>query len=877
MNQFKNVFLGKEPAPSLRVATSQKCVRAGGKHNDLDNVGFTYRHHTFFEMLGNFSFGGYFKEEAIYLAWTFLTRDLQIPPSRLKVTYHEEDHEAAAIWRKLGVSCSQLEAGREDNFWSMGDRGPCGPCSEIYYDTGLADPESRWLEIWNLVFMQYDRTDDGKLVPLQRGCIDTGMGLERIASVLQGTISNYEIDTMRHLVESVVCLVERRTGRRISYVAEDLSHPPSCAVRVIVDHLRTLGFLLADGVTPSNLGRGYVFRRILRRAVRYGNVLGLNEPFLATLYPALEEVMGKAYPDLSREDGREVFKTILTSEEETFFQVLQKGLSQLHFEISKLPENGEGSSRVLPTNFVFNLYSSLGFPIDLTAVIARENSATFDESGVSELQHQHQKLSSSPNPKGSGVGSSGLADEVSKIPQVMAWQMSGVRARFTGYDNLQDTSKVLAIARGKGSDERWVCVDPCPFYGQSGGQVGDRGCLVLADGSTLPVVDTQVPYPGGLAVKISVDSKRYPSDPIQAGDVVTSIVDKRSREEARRNHTATHLLHAALRRELGKTVVSQAGSFVSPEKLVLDITYPKALSREQIERIEKDVNAAIENDVPIKIHHLPFEEAVARGATALFTDKYPKGQNVRVIEVDSISNELCGGTHAHSTGELFPFKIISEKSVAAGVRRITAVTGKGTYKVLREKEATLLKIASDIGAKDSSVDDLPREVAKIHGKLKEAQSEIEKLRRELHRKNEGTAGQNGNENSNNSIGEYLLAGCSPDSGSPDKVKVRLRFGNENEKEEEIKRMVNHARAVEPDLLHVFLFGPRVMVSLNPQRLPQVNAKKILDEVLTSLAPCSSPDGVPSKLRGGGTPIFARGVCPPSSDFGSLVKRFFSIR
>ena len=702
MNQFKETFLGLETRAYQRACTSQKCVRAGGKHNDLENVGYTARHHTFFEMLGNFSFGDYFKREAINFAWTFLTEVLELPKERLWVTVHISDDEAAAIWiDEIGIDPSCLSRLDEDNFWQMGDTGPCGPSSEIFYDHGAHVPGGppgsadddldRYIEIWNLVFMQFNRDGAGELHPLPAPSVDTGMGLERIAAVLQGVHSNYEIDLFQTLIKATASAL----------AVADLEEK---SLRVIADHLRSCAFLITDGVMPSNEGRGYVLRRIIRRAVRHGNKLGATQPFFAALVPVLVAEMGAAYPDLQASESAIV--KALRAEEDQFARTLDNGMAILEEALSGL----EGA--VLPGELVFRLYDTYGFPVDLTNDIARERNLTLDVEGYDEAMAQQRKRSQE-----SGSFKVDYNESVT-IPG---------ETQFTGYDSTEGSGTILALlaegemAQSLAAGERGVVVlNSTPFYGESGGQVGDCG-LLQGKSSRADVTDTTK------AQGHHFHHVHVTSGSLNVGDVLAATVDNELRQRIRLNHSATHLLHEALRRVLGDHVV-QKGSLVDSERLRFDFSHGEAVSAAQIEELTQIVNEQIRGNSATTTQLMDMDSAVAAGATALFGEKY--GDEVRVLSMGSegFSVELCGGTHVDRTGDIGLLLVTGESGVAAGVRRIEAITGQAALiqslassqrvvDVAEVLKATPAAVVEKAGVLRSEVRELEKEVARLKQKL----------------------------------------------------------------------------------------------------------------------------------------------------------------
>jgi alanyl-tRNA synthetase len=701
MVQFKDVFLGKDQRSYVRAASSQRCVRAGGKHNDLENVGYTTRHHTFFEMLGNFSFGDYFKREAIRYAWDFVTGTLGIPPERLWVTVFEEDDGAAEIWLKeIGVDAGRFtRMGAKSNFWAMGDTGPCGPCTEIFYDHGPGieggppgspnEDGDRYVEIWNLVFMQYDRSADGRMVPLPKPSVDTGMGLERVAAVMQGVHSNYDIDLFRHLILAATKL----TGA---------TDPTSSSLRVIADHIRACSFLIADGVLPSNEGRGYVLRRIIRRAIRHGFMLGQRQPFFHALVPVLDEEMGSAYPELRAQ--RTHIERVLRQEEERFAETLSQGMALLDGAIGRL------SGRQIPGETVFRLYDTFGFPLDLTSDIARERGLTIDEAGFESAMNAQRERARAASKFGVDLRSDVKVDGQTK---------------FTGYDSEVGSGRIAALLRGKESVEELragedgqVVLDATPFYAESGGQVGDRGLLVAGE-ARFAVADTQK------LGKAHVHVGKVASGALRVGDVVQAQVDHVLRQATRLNHTATHLLHAALRKVLG-THVTQKGSLVSPERLRFDFAHYSAVTPDELREIERLVNAEIRANAQAETQLMDFDAAVAAGAMALFGEKYD--DDVRVLRVGDFSIELCGGTHVSRAGDIGLMRIVSEGGIAAGVRRIEAVTGEGAFGYVVETDHKLRDVA---GLLKATRDDVEEKVRHLVERSRRLEKEVAQLKDKL--------------------------------------------------------------------------------------------------------------------------------------------------
>jgi alanyl-tRNA synthetase len=705
MVQFKDVFLGKEERDYSRAATAQRCVRAGGKHNDLENVGYTARHHTFFEMLGNFSFGDYFKREAIHFAWNFITGTLGIPKERLWVTVFQEDDEAERVWTdEIGIDptrCTRM--GEKSNFWSMGETGPCGPCTEIFYDHGAEIPGGppgstdedgdRYVEIWNLVFMQYDRTSDGVLVPLPKPSVDTGMGLERVAAVMQGVHSNYDIDLFKSLIRSAAEV----TG------TDDLD---SSSLRVIADHIRACTFLIVDGVVPSNEGRGYVLRRIIRRAIRHGYKLGQTQPFFHKLVASLVREMGAYYTELA--GGEALAARVLAQEETRFAETLSTGMALLDAATAKL------TSSVIPGETVFRLYDTYGFPLDLTADVARERGLNIDQAGFDAAMEAQR----------------GRARAASKFgPEIRnSVKLSG-RTDFLGYDRLAETGVVTSLIFDgavvdalRPGQEGQVVLDHTPFYAESGGQIGDSGVLTGEGPGTkarFTVRDTQ--KIGASFAHVGVLDRGE----LRVGDSVEARVDHERRTAIALNHSATHLLHAALRKVLG-THVEQKGSLVAADRLRFDFSHTQAVQPDELRQIEQLVNAAIRDNSPVETRVMALDDAVAAGAMSLFGEKYES--DVRVLTIGDFSMELCGGTHVKRSGDIGLFKILSESGVAAGVRRVEAVTGQMAYEWVVHTEQVLRDVAAMLRGSRDDVDEKVRElVERARGLEKELQQLKSKL------------------------------------------------------------------------------------------------------------------------------------------------------
>ena len=701
MVQFKDVFLGKEVRDYSRAATAQRCVRAGGKHNDLENVGYTARHHTFFEMLGNFSFGDYFKREGIHFAWNYITGTLEIPKDRLWVTVYTDDDEAERIWvEEIGVDptrCTRL--GEKSNFWAMGDTGPCGPCSEIFYDHGPeiaggppGTPEEdgdRYVEIWNLVFMQYERGSDGVLVPLPKPSVDTGLGLERVAAVMQGVHSNYDIDLFKSLIRAAADV----TG------TQDLQSP---SLRVIADHIRACTFLIIDGVVPSNEGRGYVLRRIIRRAIRHGYKLGQTQPFFHKLVAPLVREMGSYYAELGSGEARAA--QVLAQEETRFAETLATGMVLLDAETAKL------KSSVIPGETVFKLYDTYGFPADLTADIARERGLTIDQTAFDVAMEAQRRRAQAASKFG--------ADLRETI------KLTG-KTDFSGYDRVADDARVTSLIFDgavvdvlRPGQEGQVVLDHTPFYAESGGQIGDTGVLV-GPHARFTVRDTQ--KIGASFAHVGVLEKGE----LRVGDVVSAQVDEERRKAIALNHSATHLLHAALRKILGKHV-EQKGSLVAADRLRFDFSHTQALSPDELRRVEDLVNSEIRENAAVETRVMALDQAKAAGAMSLFGEKYES--DVRGLSIGDFSMELCGGTHVERAGDIGLFKITGESGVAAGVRRVEALTGRGAYEWVVHTDQVLRDIAAMLRGSREDVDEKVRELVERSRRL---EKEVQQLKSKL--------------------------------------------------------------------------------------------------------------------------------------------------
>jgi len=730
MVQFKDCFLGTVNPGYTRATTSQKCVRAGGKHNDLENVGFTPRHHTFFEMLGNFSFGDYFKKDAIAFAWELITKKFGIPQDKLRVTVYEKDSEAAELWKKIGVRADWIEPlGDKDNFWAMGETGPCGPCTEIHYDWGAkpgtgntpgTDNTGRFLEIWNLVFMQFNRDPSGTLTPLPKPSVDTGAGLERMACVLQGVFSNYETDLFTPIIQNISHVLHR---------PYQPGHPDAAGMHVIADHLRSTSFMIADGVTPSNEGRGYVLRRIIRRAVRYGKKLGQEQPFIYKLYPTLQKLMSHQFPELNTQ--AKLVQTVLEEEETKFHETLHRGLNILEDSILTLQKKSE---RILPGDVVFKLYDTYGFPIDLIQVIAQENNLLVDNDGF-DKQLEKQRAQSSW--KGGKASTPSVATKKD--------------TKFLGYEKLEADSKLLELLNDanqatntlKAGESGLAVFAETPFYAESGGQVSDKG-LISSKDAKAEVTDL-------LKVgNVFVHHVQVKEGSLKTGAEYHLKVDEKTRHQTKINHTATHLLHAALRKVLGDRV-KQAGSLVDSNRLRFDFTFPRGMTPEEKSQVEALVQEEVFKSTSVEKSEMGYDDAIKKGALAFFDEKY--GDKVRVIRVEGFSVELCGGTHLDNTAEIGVFKILSESSVASGVRRIEAITQEKAIHFLEEKiknldlalesaasekrklekenEKLKFNLASKGGSSDTSLWDKKFDVAGYHAVVEIVPSAEPKLLRGL--------------------------------------------------------------------------------------------------------------------------------------------------
>jgi alanyl-tRNA synthetase len=835
MVPFKDVFLGKEKRAYTRATSSQKCVRAGGKHNDLESVGFTARHHTFFEMLGNFSFGDYFKEEAIHLAWKFVTEELKLPKDRLYVSVFETDDEAAAIWhQKEGVPLDRIKRfGEKDNFWAMGETGPCGPCSEIFIDRGekyskgpntpFDEDGDRYLEFWNLVFMQYNRDEKGTLHPLPKPSVDTGAGLERIAAILQDADTNYETDLFLDIIHQTA---------QLGGIQYDPKHELAVSFRVIADHARAATFLIGDGVFPSNEGRGYVLRRIMRRAIRHGKKIGFEAPFLNQVTGFVIQKMGSAYPDLL--DKKDFIQKAVQAEEEQFLRTLDRGLTLLDEEMAKV-----GQSKSLPGEVAFKLYDTYGFPVDLTRVIALENGIEVDEEGFKRSM-ERQRAESRKHWKGSG-------DEATQVEYhqlLEELREKNKTPEFTGYENLSELSECLAIflpeGTAKNEEKSLSRIDffktpeskppviqavfaKTPFYGESGGQTGDQGQITSEDGFEGEVIDAQKPI-GDLIVAHILPKKGS----LKVGSLYHQETHAALRAKTARNHTATHLLHWALREVLGKHV-KQAGSLVNADLLRFDFTHFQPVSSEELRTIEDLINEKIWRADPVAKKIMKKEEATQSGAIAFFGEKY--GDEVRVVSVGDFSVELCGGSHVDNASEIHLFKIMSEAGIAAGVRRIIAYTSEHAFESLRTREDTLSRAQEMLKA--SSLEDVPYRVEKLLESERTLKKELEKFQAQK----TGSEAEELLKDAKQINGVSLIASiCQPDDTGIQKMR----------------EIADRLKQKSPDSLVALgmksLDGSKafLLVSKGPSVSSKIHAGKIIQEIAPLI------DG-----RGGGKPDLAQ--------------------
>ncbi|MCC5866176.1 MAG: alanine--tRNA ligase [Wenzhouxiangella sp.] len=827
MNQFKDVFLGSEKRAYTRAASSQRCVRAGGKHNDLENVGYTARHHTFFEMLGNFSFGDYFKKEAIEFAWEFLTDTCGLPADRLWVTVYAEDEEAAAIWLDhIGVDEKRFsrigdkpgKRHESDNFWAMGDAGPCGPCTEIFYDHGPEIPGGppgspdedgdRYIEIWNLVFMQFDRSTDGSLRPLPAPCVDTGMGLERLAAILQGVHSNYQIDLFAHLIDAAV----RLTG------TADRSAP---SLKVIADHIRACAFLVADGVLPANDGRGYVLRRIIRRAIRHGYKLGCETLFFGRMVKPLVEVMGQAYPELAEKQAH--IQEVLEREERRFGETLDQGMKLLESAIAEL------ESAEIPGEVAFKLYDTYGFPLDLTRDIARERNLEVDQAGFDAAMDAQRE-------RARAAGSFSARDG---LPAELAAELSSTR--FLGYDQHEtEHSTVVAIlvdgqpvAQLSPGQDATIILDRTPFYAESGGQVGDTGELATA-GTRFHVADTRK-----LAGVFHGHVGRLEAGTLAHGDSVSARIDRGRRADVVRHHSATHLLHAALRTVLGRHV-QQKGSLVAPDRLRFDFSHPEPVTEDELAEIERMVNEQIQANAEARAREMSFDQAMAAGALAFFGDKY--GDEVRVLSFGEFSVELCGGTHVDRVGDIGLFKIVGETGISSGVRRIEAVAGRVAVAWLQDLDRSVRGLSSRLKA---SPDQLAERVEQLLDRSRQLEKELERLKGKL----ASAAGSD-------------LAGQAQDVAGTRLIAAHLEAVDPNGLRETVDQLKNKLGSAVIVLGTAVDGSVRLVAGVTPDLTARVKAGELVNHVASQVGG-----------KGGGRPDFAQAG---GTDPGALPKALNSV-
>ncbi|KAI8643919.1 alanyl-tRNA synthetase [Parasitella parasitica] len=803
MVPFKEYFLKPNAAPFQCATSVQKCMRAGGKHNDLDNVGYTPRHHTFFEMLGNFSFGKYSKAEAIDYAWNFLLQELKLPISRLRVTVLEGDDEGYELWKKQGLTDDMIvRCGPEDNFWTMGDgEGPCGSCTEIFWDTQDTSLDDPWLEIWNLVFMEKYRNAQGELSNLPIPCIDTGMGLERMASVLQGKKNNFQIDQFETLIAG---LRELMTVRGLK---SSTGTDPSPHEKIVADHFRAMCFLIGDGVVPSNIGRGYVLRRIIRRALRSAKQLGLNEPFLTDLYPSLLAGFSDgSYPELASRASS--IRSIITNEETAFLATLDRGMALLE---NVFNQDDLQATKQIPPQVAFQLYDTYGFPFDLTLIIVRERGWFVDIDAVEALREQ-QKVAGRETWK---------TESIADKSRLSEWRNLNIKPQFTGYDHslLHQESEILAvdIFKKEKNIQVNIAIDPCPFYGLGGGQVPDNGSIELSNGSNWRVVDVTQPYEGGMALKV-VPNDLQPGEDIaqrietdreylQKGSLVRTEVDMNRRQGAEVHHTATHLLNAGLRKVLKSQDIVQAGSTVEPKKLKFDFTYGKPLKQEELDRIEDWVNDIALHGGKTNVMHMKLTDAVNSGAIAAFSEKY--GETVRVVDVPSVSKELCGGTHVDNVRKLYPFKILNETSVAAGTRRIEATAGMSCiewYRKAYEPIPRALQLLRANGTND------------IIDKLEKSLQQTKDLQKRVEFMNEKLA----------TAGEIALK---PISSRLKDTDVRIHLIDSDLDTNFMQKRANVLKESQSDVAHILVNGNIIMVALNSKQIKSETANSVLKQML----------------------------------------------
>ncbi|KAF9292547.1 hypothetical protein BGZ68_003453 [Mortierella alpina] len=838
MVQFKDYFRNPATAPFKQATSIQKCMRAGGKHNDLDNVGYTPRHHTFFEMLGNFSFGEYSKSKAIQMAWRFLTEVVKLPKDRLRVTVLASDQESFDLWKNQeGVPEDRIiRCDVKDNFWTMGEgAGPCGPCTEIFWDTENDDlGEDRWLEIWNLVFMQHYRNDQGQLENLPIVCVDTGMGLERLASVVQSKENNYETDVFGSLFDGLHKIM---TDAGIES-SQDINATPH--KKIIVDHLRAMSFLIADGVIPSNVGRGYVLRRIIRRALRSGNQLGFSKPFMTDLYPyLLESLKDGVYPEMTaRQDS---IKGIILQEEEIFMSTLSKGLALLE---PTFKQKEHAVSKQVPAEIAFKLYDTFGFPLDLTCLIAQERGWTVDLVAVEKLKQKQQEQG-----RASWKATSSLMHS-----KTLEWKEQSIFPTFSGYQKSmlsgQPSTVLASQSTEDGTGDMILAIEPCPFYGLGGGQSPDTGIIKLANGSEWRVVDVFLPYERGLAIRVQPLAEDALTEEDQLcmhkGFQVTTFVDVARRESVAAHHSATHMLNAALRKTLGKPIM-QAGSLVEPERLRFDFTHGKPISPDQIREIEDWINTVALQSVQPVINEYPLQKAIDMGSIAVFSEKY--GDIVRVVDFPKVSMELCGGTHVENLSKIYPFKILSEGSVAAGTRRIEAAVGQAASQILIEQDRMVTRLNQDLKAYATSAGNgLDLKVNRMKDQVTDLSRQYSRLLEKLVKSPSSIPPKQGR----------LSLASSGDSTVP----VRIHELDESIQDQDYySKKANLVKEQEPKAVHVLVWKENVIVTLDQKHFPAMHAGKTLKSVLDQIG----------GGKGGGQPQLARGKMTGDNAFEKLVQ------
>ncbi|KAF9919616.1 hypothetical protein FBU30_010756 [Linnemannia zychae] len=826
MVQFKEYFRNPAIAPFKTATSIQKCMRAGGKHNDLDNVGYTPRHHTFFEMLGNFSFGEYSKSKAIRLAWRFLTEVVKLPKDRLRVTVLASDQESYELWRdQEGVPEDRIiRSGAKDNFWTMGETGPCGPCTEIFWDTENDDlGEDRWLEIWNLVFMQHYRDEKGELEDLPIVCVDTGMGLERLAAVVQSKENNFETDVFKPMFDGLHKIMTD-AGMESS---QDINATPH--KKIIVDHLRAMSFLIADGVIPSNVGRGYVLRRIIRRALRSGNQLGFTKPFMTDLYPyLLESFQDGSYPEMVAR--QEPIKNIIRQEEEIFMGTLSKGLALLE---PLFKQKNLSDSKQLPAEIAFKLYDTFGFPLDLTVLIAEERGWTVDLDAVEALKEKQRE-------QGRASWKTGSSQVLAKTQE---WKEQGIFPTFSGYHDdmlAGQTSSVLAAqSTDDGTGDMILSIEPCPFYGLGGGQTPDTGSITLANGSEWQVIDVFSPYERGLAIRVRATTEETALEEdllcMHKGFKLTTFVDSKRREGVAAHHSATHLLNAALRKTLGKSIM-QAGSLVEPERLRFDFTHGKPIDQNQIKEIEDWINSMALQSVRPVIKEYPLQKAIDMGSIAVFSEKY--GEFVRVVDFPKVSMELCGGTHVEDLSQIYPFKILSEGSVAAGTRRIEAAVGKAASQILIEQDRMVSRLNQELKAYATSAGNgLDLKVNKMKDQVSDLSRQYNRLLEKLVKTSTTPI----------SKGTIDLGSLNPKDMSAIPVKVH-QLDSDIQDQDFYSKKANWLKEQDPESMHVMIWDDNILVTLDQKHFPKMHAGKILKSLLEQVG----------GGKGGGQPQLARG-------------------